>query len=502
MRGIRVLTALFALFIAACGNGSIKSPDFSSGLESLSLAPLTPAVAEGETVQLTLIGTYSAQPGQPAGTRPIPEANYTVTPSSIASVDAAGLVTGLVEGIATITATVGNQTSNPVTLTVGPAVLQSIVVRTRAPDGSIGETGTATVAAAAQQGFKVLGIYSNSVEPQDLSSDVTVSWESDDTAVATVSPTSGFITTATAVDEGSAQIKATATLGAETFEASGTLNVTTSALVELIRLAPSPALTSIGQSLQFQAIGRFANNSEQAVDNNLLDWSSTDPTIATVGASTGIATGVAIGNVAITATLKPSVITETGAQRSASENLSVGAAACPDPLLAVNGAAVTSDRSPICDLTCLIENEANVIDADLTNYAWIRVALAALGANASISVTSPTTITASVATPHPAGFIVGRPRGQLLSAELLAQRKTKVTTLLNGVEQESFEGPQALRVSLLGLLLGGDSDTALAYVTATKDFNELRFTFGGGVASALTSVRVFSACPNAIPPAP
>lgn len=498
MKGFRVLAALFALLIAGCGD-SIKSPDFSSQLLGLSLSPLNAAAPAGGTVQLTLLGEYSSQPGSnpPTETRPVAEATYTVTPASVASVDAAGLVTTLTEGTATIVASAGGETSNSITLTVGAPALTGIVVRTRASDGSVGATGSASIAAGAQQSFKALGIYTDSPDPQELGVDVSVSWQSIDTDVATLAPGTGVITTATGIDQGTTEIRATATRGTNSFQASGALTVTTSALVELLRLEPTPASVAAGQSWQFTAIGRYANNTDQPVSNDQLDWTSADEAIATVDA-TGLATGVALGNVTITATLKDAVVI-TGTQRAASAPLSVGDAACTDPLLQDQGATVVAESTPLC-IGCVIDDEINVIDADLTNYANILAPVALLGANASITVTAPTgtTFDASVGVPRTAGFIIGRPAGQLLSLELLAARKAKVSTLLGGVVQQTIEDPNLLRLTLLGLL--GSNDVALISIQATQPYDALRYTFGGGTVSALASVRVFSACATALPP--
>src|SRR5690606_7817049 len=106
MRGIRALVALFALFLAACGDGRIRSPDFSSELVGLNLSAPATGIGEGETVQLTLIGAYSAPPGASPATiaRPVPEASYTVSgTANVASVSPEGLVTTTGEGTVTIT---------------------------------------------------------------------------------------------------------------------------------------------------------------------------------------------------------------------------------------------------------------------------------------------------------------------------------------------------------------------------------------------------------------
>jgi len=98
--------------------------------------------------------------------------------------------------------------------------------------------------------------------------------------------------------------------------------------------------------------------------------------------------------------------------------------------------------------------------------------------------------------PSTAGFIIGRPAGALLSAEVLSG--LTITTLRDGVAQESKRVSSGgildplVRLTLLGLL--GNSDTALLSLTTTKPYDAISLTFSTGVASALTTTRVLGAC--------
>ena len=69
---------------------------------SVSVAPRNPAIDSGATVQLSATGTDFHN-------QPIPDATFTWTsaPASVATVDSAGLVTGVAPGVAVITATSG-----------------------------------------------------------------------------------------------------------------------------------------------------------------------------------------------------------------------------------------------------------------------------------------------------------------------------------------------------------------------------------------------------------
>ena len=63
MKGIRWLIALSALALAACGDDSIQSPDFSPELDHIEVTPATGEVAAGDTIQLTATGFFTRQPG-------------------------------------------------------------------------------------------------------------------------------------------------------------------------------------------------------------------------------------------------------------------------------------------------------------------------------------------------------------------------------------------------------------------------------------------------------
>lgn len=495
MKGVRFLFALCAaMVLGGCGD-SIKSPAFSEQLLSLELSTTEAAVPLGTTQQLVLDGEFSQQPGVSPVTRPVAEASYTVVPASVATVDSSGLLTATEQGTATVTASVDGVTSNSLTITVGPAKLTSIVVRTVAPDGTVGSSGDVSRPAGSIQTFKALGIYTDSAEPQELGGDVSVVWESSKPEVASLSTASGVQTTARALDLGFSDIKATATSSTVgPFEAVGRLTVSTSALVELVRLEPSPppAAVAAGQSKQFIVIGRFADNSTGPIDTALypVDWSSADQAIATVD-TTGLATGVAFGNTTITATLKPEV-SISGTTRSVSATLSVGNAACTSPLLQANGAKVEVEATPLC-VGCTFRNAGRVIDNDLTNSANLDVLVSLLSANVSLTVSAAegTTFDASTASPRRVGFIIGR-HSQLLTLALL--RGFEVSTLLDGTVKETRlpEGRDLLDLDLLGLL-GGEQVSLLSF-EATQPYDAIRLTYRGGVASVLPTALVFGGC--------
>ncbi|TMC55083.1 MAG: hypothetical protein E6J20_01180 [Chloroflexi bacterium] len=118
----------------------------------------------------------------------------------------------------------------------------------------------------------------------------TVTWETSNSAVATVSP-SGLVT---GVGVGSATI--TATSGGK----KGHGNAKVSNLpVASVTLSPSPATVYVGATMQLVATLKDANG--HPLSGRTVTWTTSDGTVATVD-GTGLVTGIALGATTITAT--------------------------------------------------------------------------------------------------------------------------------------------------------------------------------------------------------
>ena len=116
-----------------------------------------------------------------------------------------------------------------------------------------------------------------------------VSWASSAAAVATVSAT-GLVTAA-----GNGTATVTATAGA----ASGSAAVTVAQAVSAVAVAPAADSLVVGDTLRYSAEAVDANG--HAVAGAAFEWASTDELVAVVDGS-GLATGVAEGEVTVTAT--------------------------------------------------------------------------------------------------------------------------------------------------------------------------------------------------------
>ncbi|MGA2021779.1 MAG: Ig-like domain-containing protein [Candidatus Sulfotelmatobacter sp.] len=145
------------------------------------------------------------------------------------------------------------------------------------------------MAAGYTQQFTATGTYSNGTT-QNLTT--TASWTSSNTSVATIKTKTGL---ATSVAQGTATI--TATSGA--ISGSATLTVTAAVLTS-IAVTPSTASVPAGDAQQFTATGTYSNGTTQNLTST-VQWTSSATSVAVVS-SAGLATSLAQGSAAITAT--------------------------------------------------------------------------------------------------------------------------------------------------------------------------------------------------------
>ena len=125
---------------------------------------------------------------------------------------------------------------------------------------------------------------------QTLSSSSSVTWQSSQSAKATVNA-QGLVS---AVGIGSAQVSATY----QGLTGSASITVGPAALVS-IALTPSQPSVPAGQTLQLAAIGTYTDGSTQDLTQSAT-WSSSAQTIATIN-SVGLANGLIVGSTTITA---------------------------------------------------------------------------------------------------------------------------------------------------------------------------------------------------------
>lgn len=288
---------------------------------------------------------------------------------------------------------------------------------------------------------------------------------------------------------------ATALSDVQVFRACGTAEPPqpVATLLSVSRVAPTTSTVATGATTSFTVYGNFSDGTEAPIPDADLDWSSNSTGVATVNAN-GVVTGVAAGTATITATLKAGVV-PSATPRSIQATVTVVGNLCATPITAAAGATVAEAKDLLCVL-CTINNSGNVIDNSSTTFGTINVPLGLLNATASITANS------NSATPFPgsgnAGFLIARPVGELLLAEVLSQ--IQVSTLRNGVVQQTTGVSIPLRADLLGVDITGGAGSALVTIAPTLPYDALRLTFNSGIATAgilenlLQTVNVYQAC--------
>jgi hypothetical protein len=203
----------------------------------------------------------------------------------VASINELGVATGVSAGTTNVKATFGNVSSNSAKLTVTaapkPTVLTVVV-----------EPASASILVGGTQQFTATAHYSDSSSKIVTS---TASWDSSKVDVATLA--SGL---ATGVAAGVTDI--TATYSGIT---SGKAPLTVTApkpTVESIVVQPGNSTFSVGGTQQFTATASYSDGSSKDVTNDVT-WASSDNGVATID-SAGLATGIAVGDATITASLQ------------------------------------------------------------------------------------------------------------------------------------------------------------------------------------------------------
>lgn len=192
--------------------------------------------------------------------------------SSVATVAEGGVVTGVADGTATITATYGDVTAS---CTVTVSSKPSISIAPNPASVKVGSTMdfTATITPAAYK-------------------DSTITWSIDDSSIATIESTMG---TVKGVSAGTTTVTASFTADGTTYSGSATLTVTdASPTVSSISLDPTAATIQIGKTQQLTATVTPAGTSA-------VNWSSSNAEVATVDQN-GLVTGLKAGTATITAT--------------------------------------------------------------------------------------------------------------------------------------------------------------------------------------------------------
>ena len=199
---------------------------------------------------------------------------WTTSNASVATVDAAGVVTAKGKGTATITATSEGK-SGTSEFTIAPGAVSKVSITPGSLSMLAGDKQQLTATAQDANGTTLSG--------------AAVVWASDKTSVASVN--GGQVT---AVSVGSATI--TATVEGVVGSAAVTVGLVPAASVTI---APSTLTVTIAQTGSLAATVRDANGN--ALAGRSVSWATNNPLVATVSQS-GVVTGLLPGSATITAT--------------------------------------------------------------------------------------------------------------------------------------------------------------------------------------------------------
>ena len=283
----------------SASNGSVSSPPGAAAtvgdpvISSIAVGPNPASVQVGSTVQFSATATLTDGSEQDISAT----ASWNSSNTAVATIDTAGLATGVVQGTSNITAAAaglgGTVTSPASTLTV-TAVLVSIDVEPTAPSVPLGET----------QQFSATGHYNDG---STLDVTTVAAWASSKPSVATID-TAGLASTHA---KGNANI--TATIGV--IVSNTAVLTVTNPVLQSIAVTPSNPSIAVGDTQQFTATGTYSDASTKDLTGTAA-WASSNTGVATI-AGGGLATAVSAGSTTISATDVPSSI-------SGSTTLTVG----------------------------------------------------------------------------------------------------------------------------------------------------------------------------------
>ena len=257
-------------------NGSAPLNVSSATLTSIAVAPGTAGLAQGSTLALQAVGTFSDGTTQHIET----VATWTSSNTSVASV-AQNIVTGISDGgPVTITCSL-NGVSGTASLTVEGLTAITITPASGsvAENTSIGLVATGTLADGTTQ--NITG---------------SVLWTSSNPAVATMSDASGSFGQATGVAPGTVTV--IAVFAGQVGVASLTV---TDATLSSITIKPASADIALGSPQGFSATGKFSDGTTQDLGSQVT-WSSSDITVAFIN-NTGAISTTGTGTTTIEAAL-------------------------------------------------------------------------------------------------------------------------------------------------------------------------------------------------------
>ena len=295
-KGVANITASFS---GSAVTASTPLKVSNATLSSITVTPGASTIAPASILQYTATGNFSDGSTEPLSL----VANWNSSAPGVASINSAGLATGVTAGSANISASYNGVTSNPVALAVNGASLSSIAV-------SCAKTNFAVNTSEA---CGAVGTFADG-STQTLTP--VVHWTSSQNSVATISNTAGLRGNISGVAPGPTTI--TAYLNGVVGQTD--VNVTNAHLTS-INVAPGTPTISLGGTQAFVAQGNFDDGSTQSLTSEpaylvqlegddrafvwdviFVNWTTSSSNVAVI-TKAGIATSTGTGNATVNATL-------------------------------------------------------------------------------------------------------------------------------------------------------------------------------------------------------
>jgi len=423
----------------------------ASGNASVTVSPVPVAsvVVQPSSAALTVGGTVTLGVDvRDASGAPLDRAvTWSSDNSAVASVSAAGVVSALSPGSATITAQSEGK-SGTATISVSPAPVASVTVTPSSASLVVGSSVSLLPTVKDASGAVL--------------TDRVVSWSSSSPAVAMVSPT-GLVT---AVTPGSATISATS----EGQSGTSTVTVVPPAVAS-VTLQPDSATIRVGASTTFTTTVKDASGT--VVTDREVTWTSSNVAVATVSA-TGVVTGHAVGMATISAT--------SGGK---SGSASVTVVPVPVGSVTVSPASVTLVPTQVTSLSAVVRdaNDVVVIDRAVV-WSSSNTAVAIVSPSGSVTAVAPgvATVTATSegrsgsatisVVPMPVGSVTVNPAtstvttGQTVALSATVRDTSGAVVTDRAVTWRSSDETIAT-VSSAGVVTGVNAGTAT--ITATSE---------------------------------
>ncbi len=276
---------LLAALVSACGGGSDASFDNGNTrlLTAIEVSPAEASIAVGMQQEFSATGVYSDGSREDLTTR----ASWASADAAIASVDSAGVATGLATGTTSISASLDG-VSGAAELTVSEAVAQ--ILQILPPAASIPVNTT--------QDYRAYAVYSDgSVENVTFSAEWTL--ENDSGILAAYEPGAAPVSReiddfGTAIGVAVGEDELVASFAGLTSTSSITV---TEAVLESLSVTPRDEATPEGTLVAYTATGNYSDGSTANL-TKVVTWSSSDPGVATISNSDptrGLAAALAPG---------------------------------------------------------------------------------------------------------------------------------------------------------------------------------------------------------------